>query len=182
MNDDQDPSDAELVQRTLAGDETAWEQLIRRHAASLAAYLGSRIANYELVERHVEMTIGIARRYLGDLVGRRSFASWLRSVGASVAIRFHKRHPEIALQRSFPSQRGAEGEPQIQRMRQVEAALGQLAETHRMALELSYRGGLSGPALAEALHVADGAQAEQRIEDALAALATLLPPLDHQAP
>lgn len=147
-----DLPDAELVQATRDGKWEAWEVLVERHVPRLAAYLGARLRRPDIVEMLVGEAIFAAWRHLGELAQPSDFPSWLRRLGANIAVRWHHRHrQEPLVAESFPRERCAD-EVQFQRMQRLETALGRLDNARRMALEQRFRGAVQGEALAETLH------------------------------
>jgi RNA polymerase sigma-70 factor (ECF subfamily) len=160
--------DAALVERARGGDREAWAALCRRHAPRLAAYLGARLSRPAVVEKLVGDAVVSAWLTLGDLGDTHEFAAWFRRVGAGLAMKWRQENPEEKLKEPFPAERCASPD-QADAMRRLQDALRRLPEPQRMALEQRFRGGLSGEALAEVLHL-DPAAAEAQIERALADL------------
>lgn len=138
-------SDADLVAEVRAGDHAAWASLCRRHAPRLAAYLGTRLRRPEVVDQLVGESILAAWMHLPKLADPAGFAAWFRRTGASLALKWARAHPteEIAA----PWSRGG-ADAGVERLDRL---IGGLEEAARMAVELRWRGGLSGPELAGAL-------------------------------
>lgn len=157
-----------LIQAAMSGDATAWHQLMEQYAPRLAAYLGARLRRHSVVERLVAETIYAAWRHRDEYHPEQDFATWIRRIGAHLAMRWHARHKGEALVEAFPRER-CESLQQHATMQALDNALGRLSDKQRMALEQHFRGGLSGPALAQALHVSEGAE-EDALNQALEAL------------
>ena len=137
--------DADLVGEARAGDHAAWASLCRRHAPRLGAYLGARLRRPEVVDQLVGEAVVAAWLHLPELTDPAGFAAWFRRTGAGLALKWAREHPaeEIAA----PWSRGG-ADAGLARLDQL---VGGLEETARMALELRWRGGLSGGELAGAL-------------------------------
>lgn len=145
-------SDRQLAARSRAGDRDAWNELARRAAPRLAAYLGARLRRPEVVEKLVAEAIYAAWRHIHELEDPADIAAWLRRVAGGSAMRWHEKHRQESLHGAFPLERCAADRRCAADMERLEHCLGRLAEEERMAIEQRYRGGLSGAELAEALH------------------------------
>ncbi len=143
---DSDPrGDADLVAEARSGDHAAWASICRRHAPRLAAYLGARLRRPDVVDQLVGETIVAAWLRLPELADPEGFAAWFRRTGAGLALKWARAHPAEVI--AAPWSRGG-FEAGLDRLDQL---IGGLEEAARMALELRWRGGLSGPELAGAL-------------------------------
>lgn len=142
-------ADDELVGDARAGDHGAWAALARRHAPRLAAYLGARLRRPEVVDGLVGEALVAAWRLLPELEDPRQFAPWLRRVGAGQAMKWAREHPAAAIESSLPPARlpAAHADDLVR----LDRGIGSLDEQRRMALELRWRAGLSGEALAAAM-------------------------------
>jgi len=165
-------ADQVLAQQARDGDREAWQQLMQRHAPRLAAYLGARIRRHDVVERLVGDAIFAAWRHIHEWPRDMNFPVWFRRIGAKLAMNWREKNRGELLSGEFPFER-CEGEEQVEQMRRLEEALGQLDERERMCLEQRYRAGIGGRALAEALHCGE-AEAEALHERALDRLQALL--------
>lgn len=157
-----------LVTRARGGDREAWASLCRLSAPRLAAYLGARLARQAVVEKLVGDAIVAAWRKLPELQEPAEFQSWLRRIGANLAMRWRSDHPDEALLEPFPADRCAD-QDQVERMRRLSEAMARLPEAERIALEQRFRGRLEGSALGTALHL-EPAAVPAVIERALASL------------
>jgi DNA-directed RNA polymerase specialized sigma24 family protein len=161
--------DSDLFRHARSGDAQAWSALSRQQAPRLAAYLGARLHRPGVVERLVGEAIVIAWTRLSEVEDWRSFPSWFRKLGASLAMQWHADNPGERLKEPFPESRCLEL-GQHRRMIALQEALQRLPEAERMALEQSFRGGLDGEELAEVLHC-DATAAALLVERALETLA-----------
>lgn len=142
-------SDADLVGDARAGDHGAWSVLARRHAPRLAAYLGARLRRPDIVDGLVGESLVAAWLRLAECEDPAQFAAWLRRIGASLAMRWAREHPEAAIETPLPATRLPQAHAAL--LQRLDHAIGALDEVQRMALELRWRGGLAGDALAAAM-------------------------------
>lgn len=166
--------DNRLAAAAQAGDMSAWAELARLHAPRLAGYLGARLRRVDVVDRLVEEAIYAGWRNIADYPADGDFAPWFRRIGAGLALRWHKRHKDERLTGELPAERCADDADTLVMLRRIDQALGKLPEKRRMALEQRFRGGISGPVLAEAIHCTPGDEAavvDEALDALLAALA-----------
>lgn len=156
-------ADSELVTEARAGDHAAWATLCRRHVPRLAAYLGARLRRPEVVDQLVGETVVAAWLQLPGLDDPAGFAAWFRRTGAGLALRWARAHPDEMINAPWSEQRAGGGE-QVD-LAQLDRLVGELEETARMAIELRWRGGLAGSALAAALRCSSE-EAEKQANDA----------------
>ncbi len=142
-------SDGELVGDARAGDHAAWTVLARRHAPRLAAYLGARLRRADVVEQLVGEAVVAAWLHLPELEDPQGFAAFFRRVGAGLALRWAREHPDETIDSGLSATRLGAVDPQG--IGRLDRLIGTLEETRRMALELRWRGGLSGAELGAAL-------------------------------
>jgi len=165
--------DAALVVAAQAGNREAWAGLVHRHARRLAAYLGARLRRPRVVEKLVEEAVVTAYRHLHELADPREFAAWLRRIGANCALLWYRENPHERLSEPFPVELCGADHDLAARLHRLEEALAALSDAQRMAVEGSFRGGMSGNVLAESLHL-EPAAAQRLVEDSLVALHRLL--------
>jgi RNA polymerase sigma factor (sigma-70 family) len=162
-------SDSELVAAAREGDLAAWRRLMERHLPALGAYLGARLRRPEVVDELLLDAVEMAWNYLDELDGDVDFPRWLRKMGANVALRWHKAHPNESLAEVLSDERAAQADGDSKLIRKLDAAIGSLKPDQRMAIEQRFRGGLQGQPLWEALHV-DPAAGRMLLEEALESL------------
>jgi RNA polymerase sigma-70 factor (ECF subfamily) len=97
------PADAELAARARDGDESAFEELFRRHRRRVALIAARFFRRREQVEEVVQESFTKAFFALGEFGGGRdaSFAAWLARIAFNVSydeLRRQKRRPEGALE------------------------------------------------------------------------------------
>jgi len=149
VNADDPRSDAELVGDARNGDHPAWAALARRHGPRLAAYLGARLRRPDIVDGLVGETLVAAWLRLGELSDPAGFAVWFRKTEAGLALKWAREHPDAAIDASIPTARLPAG--QAESLDRLDRLIGALDESHRMALELRWRGGMAGDALGTAM-------------------------------
>ena len=76
-------NDAELIQRVLAGDETAFSALVRKYQRSVHALAWRKIGDFHIAEDITQDTFLKAYQNLSTLKEPRSFASWLYVITAN---------------------------------------------------------------------------------------------------
>ena len=69
--------DFELIQRVLAGDETAFTELVEKYKKSVHALVWRKIEDFHIAEELTQDTFLIAYKKLGTLKKPQRFASWL---------------------------------------------------------------------------------------------------------
>lgn len=154
-------SDADLVCDARGGDHAAWAVLSRRHAPRLAAYLGARLRRTDIVDGLVGETVVAAWLRLGELGDPAGFAAWFRKTGAGLALKWAREHPDAAIEAAIPA--GRLPTAQAEELGRLDRLVGTLDEQHRMALELRWRGGMTGEALGTAMRCA--AETAERLAD-----------------
>ena len=93
-------SDNELVASVLAGDESAFEELFKRHRMNVGRVAARFFRNREQVEEIVQESFTKAYFALKDYTGRneKSFAAWLMRITVNTSydeLRRARRQPEI---------------------------------------------------------------------------------------
>ncbi len=152
-------SDAELVQRTLAGDREAFGDLIERHRRSVLALViqkGFQLSEAEDVAQDVFIH---AFRGLSTLKNRRAFEQWLIGITAHVSAdwtrkRHRRRKEEKPLYHDTdlfgpPADRASLGLDEERE--RVFQALSELPEEQRVVITMRYLYGLSPKEVAERL-------------------------------
>jgi len=79
-------SDAELVERALAGREDAYEELVVRYQRPLLSLLGRWLGDRALAEDLAQEVFLKAFRALGSYAPERKFSSWLFKIAHNAAI------------------------------------------------------------------------------------------------
>src|SRR5688572_28003413 len=85
------PSDGSLIAAALAGEESAFAQLVERYRAPLTKAAYSRLGRRELAEEAVQEALLCAHRWLGTYDSRYSFRTWLWTILLNQCTRLGKR-------------------------------------------------------------------------------------------
>jgi len=153
-------SDAELVQKTMAGDREAFGKLVDRHRRSvfaLALHRGFQLAEADDLAQEVFVK---AFKGLGALQEPERFARWLYGIAghvfADAARARRRRQGEIGLESAPELEAQAEEFPAMaldlgRQSAEVLRALGELPEEQRLVLTLRYLENLSPKEIAERL-------------------------------
>ena len=163
-------SDAMLVERTVAGDQKAFELLVIKYQSRIQRLIGRMVRDVDLVEDIAQETFIRAYRALAQFRGEAQFYTWLYRIAvntAKKALMDLKRDPTIS-ENSFKSGDDDETSPleneltspetpdavlaskEIAEM--VNSAMEALPEELRQAIILRELEGLSYEAIAEAMN------------------------------
>jgi RNA polymerase sigma-70 factor (ECF subfamily) len=163
-------SDALLVERTVAGDQKAFELLVIKYQRRIQRLIGRMVRDVDLVEDIAQETFIRAYRALGQFRGEAQFYTWLYRIAvntAKKALMELKRDPTVS-ENSFKSGDDDETSPlenelttsetpeailaskEIAEM--VNAAMAALPEELRQAISLREIEGLSYEEIAEIMN------------------------------
>lgn len=173
------PDDRELVQRALAGDLVAFEELVRRHQQGLFSYLYRMTGNSADAEELAQQALVKAWHSLRGFRGRSSFKTWLYRIGINLALNFRTRtRPAEELTEFIPAY-GSDPADEFRRKQRDEvvlAALASLPKEQRTALVLSVYEGMSyqeiGAAMGKSVRAVDSLlfRAKQKLRELLGPL------------
>jgi RNA polymerase sigma-70 factor, ECF subfamily len=187
-------SDAMLVQRTVAGDQKAFELLVIKYERRIQRLIGRMVRDVDLVEDIAQETFIRAYRALGQFRGEAQFYTWLYRIAVNTAkksLMDLKRNPTVS-ENSFKSDEDDETSPveneltspetpesllagkEIAHM--VNAAMEALPEELRQAITLREIEGLSYEEIAEAMSCPIGT-VRSRIFRAREAISARIKPL-----
>jgi RNA polymerase sigma-70 factor (ECF subfamily) len=96
-----DPDDRREMSRLVAGDETALDRLMERHAQRLYHYLLRLLQSEAEAEELAQETFVRVFRYADRFDPAHSFASWLYTIATNLVrdhARDHTRHPKVSLE------------------------------------------------------------------------------------
>lgn len=97
--DKADDSDALLVERTVAGDQKAFELLVIKYQRRIQRLIGRMVRDVDLVEDIAQETFIRAYRALGQFRGEAQFYTWLYRIAvntAKKALMDLKRNPTVS--------------------------------------------------------------------------------------
>ena len=187
-------SDAMLVERTVAGDQKAFELLVIKYQRRIQRLIGRMVRDVDLVEDIAQETFIRAYRALAQFRGEAQFYTWLYRIAvntAKKALMELKRNPTVS-ENSFKSSDDDETSPleneltssetpeailagkEIAQM--VNAAIEALPEELRQAITLREIEGLSYEEIAEAMNCPIGT-VRSRIFRAREAISERIKPL-----
>lgn len=157
-----DGDERTLVQLAQGGDPAAFDQLVRLHLARAVRVARRIVGTLHDAEDVVQDAFVLAHGALGSFDTRRPFAPWLLRIVVNTAISsrrsWHRRMVSGALSETLPSlarspvKAALDGEIR-ERFR---AALAQLPERQRIAIQLFEVEGFSSAEIGEMLGVAEG--------------------------
>jgi RNA polymerase sigma-70 factor (ECF subfamily) len=155
-------ADEEIVARVVAGDLPLFEVLMRRHNQRLYRAALAILRDRDEAEDVVQQAYINAYSHLAQFESRSSFATWLTRIAVYEAYaRLRKRPPEDAIEEgegeladpvSIDPERGAINK---ELRETLEAEIGSLPETYRVAFMLREVEGLSTAETAELLGVSE---------------------------
>jgi RNA polymerase sigma-70 factor, ECF subfamily len=164
-------SEADLVARLRAGDETAYEQLVRNETRHLLAVARRLLRNEQDAQDAVQQAFLSAFRALPSFNGQSRLTTWLHRIVANAALmklRTQSRRPEDSIEDLLPkfledghhveqfSEWSLPADARMLRREaraQVRAAIATLPDSYRTVLLLRDIEGLSTEEAAEALGV-----------------------------
>ena len=163
---DVQPTDAELVERVLAGERALFHELVDRHATALHGALRTLVpAGEELAELFQETWVRALAR-LGELRDPARLRSWLVSIGLNLAREGGRRRRGRSLELlreeggADPPDPGPEvgsALEQSELLERVRAELARLPERQRQVVGLRLAGELSHAQIAQRLGIAEDA-------------------------
>jgi RNA polymerase sigma-70 factor (ECF subfamily) len=183
--------DSLLLARLRAGDEGAFDELVRSTAPRLLATLRRMLRSDEDARDALQESYFAAFRALGRFEGQARLSTWLHRIAVNTALmrlRSRRRRPEASIDELLPrfdadghrvleppcARPSAEEElDEAQRRAAVRAAVDRLPELHRTVLVLRDIEGLGSEETARALGISVDA-AKMRLHRARQALRTLL--------
>lgn len=149
------PEDMELVWRALAGELSAFDELVERHSRPLYCYLWRMCRDSAEAEELAQAAFVRAWEGLAGFRGDASFRTWLYRVATNLCLnRTTRRRRTEPLDEELPARRADEPE-QVFRQRalheRLSAAIGALPADQRSALLLFAHDEMSHIEIAEAL-------------------------------
>jgi RNA polymerase sigma-70 factor (ECF subfamily) len=183
-------TDRNLMDAYLAGENGAFETLVRRHGAAVLGYLVKMTHNQDHAEDLFQETFQKVHEHAGTFKGD-DLKPWLLTIATNTAIgqwRKEKKHAAISLnacpnghdcptlEQTLPSHEPEPSErlERDEQRHQVRAALEQLPAQQRAALILSYYHKLTYQQIAESLDCSIGT-VKTHIFRALKKMAAVLP-------
>ena len=85
-------SDIELIQRTLAGDETAFGFLVDKYKGAVHALAYRKLGDFQLAEEIAQDTFLAAYEKLGTLRNRARFPGWLYVIASRLCLMWQRKN------------------------------------------------------------------------------------------
>ncbi len=181
---EQDPDESVLLRRLRAGDESAFELLVRAHRARLLTVARRMLGNEEDAKDALQEAFLSAARGVGRFSGRSRLSTWLHRILVNCCLmtlrqrRAKPQHlfaelPEPRVTRDAPVESAVEHEETVQAVRD---GIDRLPEQHRNILMLREISGMDTRTAARSLHVSPNA-VKARLYRAKQALRAELEPL-----
>jgi RNA polymerase sigma factor (sigma-70 family) len=151
-------SDAELATGAATGDRAAFAGIYDRYANRLHDFCIGMLRDRDAAADCVQDVFCIAATRLRDLRDAERLRPWLYAIARNEALRCIRERARERASDELPETASAEPGPDVMAARSeladlIAEAAGGLTDRDRAVLELSYRHGLDGPELAEALGV-----------------------------
>lgn len=172
-----DPNELRLLREARAGKRDACVELVRSHYATVYRFLLHLTRDVPQAEDLTQDTFAIVWQRLAGFEGRSSFGTWLHRIAYGKFIDARRAGQREQSRESRPRE-SVGGDPEeaaalADDVRQVHAALDQLAAAERLLLVLHYLQGLSYREVAEVVGEPCGT-VKWRISQALDRLRTAL--------
>jgi RNA polymerase sigma factor (sigma-70 family) len=154
-------SDGDLARAAAAGERVAFGRIYDRYADRLHDFCIGMVREREAAADCVQEVFCTAAVQLTKLRDPDKLRPWLYAIARNEALRFIRQRRRESASDDLPEVQSWEAGPDTLAARTeladlIAAAAGGLSERDRAVLELSYRCGLDGPELAEALGVSVG--------------------------
>ena len=99
-------NDAQLIQRTLAGDEAAFTALVRKYQKGVHALAWRKVGDFHIAEEITQDTFLQAHKKLATLQNPNQFAGWLYVITNRMCIRWFKnKKPTMLSLEKYPPQK-----------------------------------------------------------------------------
>jgi len=170
--------DGELVERTLAGDRSAFEALVAAHLARAQAVARAVLGDHAGVDDVVQDAFIRAYDRLGQLVTPATFPAWLAAIVRNEAVSWLRRSARRRAVGLSGAEASVAGEPPTEdpALDRLRKALLRLSPDYREVLALKYEAGCDYQTIADTLGTSV-ANVEKRLYRARQALIKLLPDL-----
>jgi RNA polymerase sigma factor (sigma-70 family) len=167
-------SDAELATGAAAGDRAAFAGIYDRYANRLHDFCIGMLRDRDAAADCVQDVFCVAATRLPQLRDGDKLRPWLYAIARNEALRCIRERARERVSDEVPETASAEPGPDVIAARSeladlIAEAAGGLSDRDRAVLELSYRHGLDGPELAEALGVshASAKKMTQRLREGI---------------
>lgn len=156
--------DAALIERTVRGDEQAFEQLVAKYERAVFNTIYRYIGTYDDVEDVAQDVFLRVWRHAGKFKGKSKFSTWLYRITVNQCLSYRSKHKQTPVSLDGIIEKGpvpASLQTQIdtaqrERVQIIQKVLNELPERQRMALVLSQYDGLSYKEIAAVMKVSVG--------------------------
>ena len=158
--------DAQLINRFLSGDESAFTTLVKKYQKSIHALVWRKVGDFHIAEELTQDTFLKAYQKLGTLKNPNQLAGWLYVIADRLCIAWHRKQKspmeslettsgeevEESSYRYYEDEQRGEASAEYQRGR-VKHLLEKLPESERTVVTLHYLGEMTCKAISEFLGV-----------------------------
>ena len=158
--------DAQLVNRFLSGDESAFTTLVKKHQKSIHALVWRKVDDFHIAEELTQDTFLKAYQKLGTLKNPNQFAGWLYVIADRLCIAWHRKQKppmeslettsgeeiEESSYRHYEDEQRNEASAEYRRG-YISNLLEKLPESERTVVTLHYLGEMTCQAISEFLGV-----------------------------
>ncbi len=158
--------DAQLVHRSLSGDESAFTTLVKKHQKSIHALVWRKVGDFHIAEELTQDAFLKAYQKLGTLKNPNQFAGWLYVIADRLCIAWHRKQKpqmeslentsgeeiEESSYRHYEDEQRNEASAEYRRG-YIRNLLEKLPESERTVVTLHYLGEMTCKAISEFLGV-----------------------------
>jgi len=142
--------DLELVALAVAGDRSAFGELVRRHGSAVRALMRRMGAQSDVADDLAQDAFLAAFEQITEFRGDGTFQAWVKRIAARAYVKRWRREAREALMAEAPDEAGQPSDPV--RTIDLDEALAALSAPERMCVSLCYGAGLSHSEAALALN------------------------------
>lgn len=170
--------DAQLVQRVLEGDRSAFEALMSMHILRARAVARSVLGDDPAVDDAMQEAFMRAYDHLGQLGEPSTFPAWLCTIVRNEAVTWLRRNARVRTVTIEMAHEQPNAEPQAENplLERLRGSLGKISPQYREILTLKYDANLNYDQIAASLGLSV-ANVEKRLYRARQALLQLMPEL-----
>jgi RNA polymerase sigma-70 factor (ECF subfamily) len=151
-------SDSAIVESIQAGDDAAFDELIRRYKKPVVNFVYRMLGDADEADDIAQEVFVRVYQHIGDYEPRTKFSTWLFALAHNAAVdrlRWRKRHPTESLDAAVPVPTHSSVAAEVNAHEigaQVAAAVATLPEDQRTAVVLSEYHGMSYAEIAKIMH------------------------------
>ncbi|MGF1657775.1 MAG: sigma-70 family RNA polymerase sigma factor [Verrucomicrobiales bacterium] len=169
---DNEPSDEELVQQTQDGDSHAFGLLVRRYSSRLYGLVYNMTSNHEDTNDLLQDIFSKAFRAIKGFKGRSSIYTWMHTIAVNMTINFLKKRGRTYKMSLDDLDSGVHADPQVQMLlenntpvremglaelqEKLNEAMQKLSTEHRMVVTMFDIQGMPHKEIAQILGISEG--------------------------